>query len=138
MKDIYCRKQGYCLVPEQKYDSDELDAVPNNALVRVRVTQPRNPQHHRLYWAVLSKVYENTDCFPSIEGLHYWLKIKAGYVDHITVREGETTIIPKSISFAAMDQTQFKDYFEAAMSVISTEVLPGTDPTTLFEEVETA
>ncbi len=111
-----------------------IENLKPEARVRAKITQPRNEGHHRLYWKVLSLVCDNTDAFPSTEGLHSWLKIKAGYVDHIRIGDNETIVVPQSTSFAAMDQAAFDQYFEVAMHIIETEVLPGIGHEELLSE----
>ena len=41
-----------------------------------------------------------------------------------------------SISFGSMGQDQFRDFFNLALDVVVTEVIPGTDKASLMRELE--
>lgn len=124
--DVICQKIEGRLVPETGYDAELMDQLPVGVGLRCKITQNRSNPHHRWYWKMLSIVAENTEQFPTAEGLHFFLKIRTGFVDHIKLHSGEIVLIPESTSFASMDQTRFKQYVDAAKEVITTDVLPGT------------
>lgn len=132
--ELYVQKQGWHLVPVNRIDAEALDKIKTGATVKCVLTQPRSVPQHRYYWRILSVVKENTEAFPTTESLHFYLKIKCGYVDHIRVNMNETVLVPQSTSFSAMDQTTFKEYFDAAMHVIETDILPGVTVDALMGE----
>ena len=124
------------LSPVDAFDTERLDKYALGATVEVRVHQRRSTQHHRLYWAVLSRVSENCEQFPKAELLHDALKRHLGYVKRVQTITGEVCFIPDSTAFAAMDQSEFNAFFDRAMQVIAEFVIPGVDPIALVKEVE--
>jgi hypothetical protein len=45
-------------------------------------------------------------------------------------------VSPKSISFATMDQTSFSQFYDRALEVITTKILPGVDKQDLTDRVK--
>lgn len=87
--------------------------------------RPRNVNHHRLFFALLNLVFENTDGrFVSIDHLLTAVKIGTGHADLIALRDGTEIWHPKSISFAKMDQTAFRQFWDKAIDWIIANVLP--------------
>ena len=58
------------------------------------------------------------------EQLVEWLKIRLGYVDEIMFHDGSMMTKVSSISFASMGQDEFQKFFNLALYVIATEVVP--------------
>lgn len=127
MIEIHCRKNkgSIGLVPETRFDLDQLQSLPANKSLKCKITQSRNDSQQRLYWRILALVVHNTD-WPSAEALHHYLRVKTGRVDYIKVTETETHIVPKSTSYGAMDNTEFASYLYDALNAIVTHVMPGT------------
>lgn len=87
---------------------------------------PRNKRTlplHRTYWQALTKAVEATGRWQSREALHTALKVRMGLVEPIYDLKGNVTgMQPHSTAFAAMDQGQFKAYFDGAMAALSEAV----------------
>lgn len=94
---------------------------PLEATIKERRSEPRN----RLYWAVLQAICDATGKWPNSEALHWALKIRLGYIEEIASVDGEILIRPRSTSFAKMSEQEFREYFDAAMSTLLTDVVPG-------------
>ncbi len=123
------------LMPTDTIGQDALDSIAVGELVKVKLTRPRNLQHHRLFFAALQKVWENQDHFKSVDHLLFALKIRLGYVEEVVMRDG-VHLLPTSISFAKMDQTKFREFFDNATNFLCTEVIPGMDKADLMAEVQ--
>jgi hypothetical protein len=61
----------------------------------------------------------------SIEALHSWVKIEAGWY-HLEMTPSGIRKAPKSINFNAMDQEEFEQFYKAAFSVIWRFILSRT------------
>ncbi len=86
----------------------------------------RNLGHHRKFFALLDVVFQTQSKFATKDGLLDALKIALGH--HMTWRvEGREILRPKSISFAAMDQTAFESFYDGAVALILERLLPNTD-----------
>lgn len=120
------------LIPEGDESNAILRGVKIGAVVMVEVSRPRNIQHHRLYWAMVSKIANAIDVEP--ENVSDVLKLKTGHFVTVNTRSGPVQL-PRSISFAKMDQAEFKAFFERCCKVISTEWLPHMSARQVSDEV---
>lgn len=133
--EIILRKRGNSLVPVDEHGRDVLSKIKDGRDVGCDVIQRRNPRHHRLYWAMLKLLSEHTDTFAGKdpEIISIALKIATGLVKAFVDQEtGKTVMVPLSISFAAMDQTKFNQFFDAACKTISERWFP---PGTTSEDI---
>jgi hypothetical protein len=107
-------------------------------LVQVEIKQPRNLQHHRLFWALMSLVHDNIDHerYPTVEDLVAAVKISAGLRTRIELPNGEIGFIPGSIAFHKMDQAEFDAFYERVCDLIAKYFLPGVEKDALAYEVK--
>jgi hypothetical protein len=78
---------------------------------------------HRTYWTTLQRAVDATGRWQSREALHTVLKVAMGLVEPIYDLQGNVTgMQPHSTAFAAMDQGEFKAYFDGAMEKLSAAV----------------
>lgn len=61
----------------------------------------------------------------SKQALHEWIKVEAGYFDYVVTPVGVKKQA-RSISFNAMDQDEFNDFYRAAFSVVWRFILSRT------------
>ena len=108
------------------------DDLPNAAFFLVRIRKPRNVRHHRLYWSMLRSVVEATERWATATELHRWIKYELGYFTITEIYHGEFVIEWDSTDFTAMDQSDFKEFFDHATSAIALET--GIDPDDLTGE----
>ncbi len=115
MTKVFFRRTFIGLEPDDEMAQDALRGVTFGAVVAVEITRPRNLQHHRLYWALCTKIANAIDVTP--ENVSDVLKIATG---HFTTVRGKTDTyrLPKSISFAKMDQAEFNAFFDRCCRVI--------------------
>ena len=136
MTEIALTKRGNMLVVVDDIAADELARIPNDKGVLVTIRVPRNIRHHRLAWALAQKLAENCDHLHDREDAMDYLKIKARHVKMmIDPRTGRLHMVPKSISFAALDQVGFNKLFDRFITVICEDILPGIDADALRAEV---
>lgn len=81
MTTFLARSDGKVLVP---LVAAELAKLPAGMILNVKVEQPRSPEHHRLFFAVIAEAFktwpESHEFEPSdAEHLRAWLLCKAGY-----------------------------------------------------------
>lgn len=129
------RKRGKSLVAADVMADEFLDGIRDGAEVLVSVRRPRNPRHHRLLFALLRKVVENTEDWADEEELLGDLKLATGHVERrVNLLTGEAYAVPRSISYASMTQDQFRRWFNRAVHVLATDVL-RVAPQALLDEV---
>lgn len=128
MMDILMSRSLGGLRPIDEAGEQMLSKISQGRLVRVVVTQPRNIRHHRMFFALLNAVYKNlpeTVDIPSLEALLGAMKLAVGHYDVYTSSNGHEFRIPKSISFASMDQTEFDAFFSKCCDVINKHFIHG-------------
>jgi hypothetical protein len=123
------------LVPADVMAEELLATVPDGREVLVTVRRARNPRHHRLLWALLRKVVENSEQWADERALLDSLKLATGLFEARMAFNGIPFAVPASISFAAMDQGRFSEWFDKAVTILSRDVL-GCAPEELRAEVE--
>ena len=128
------RRVGEVLVPMDELQGKGLGSLLPNKEVTVEVKQSRNPGHHRLLFALLNKVVENTEDFEDVEHLLTWLKIALGHVKTMIGPDGRVYYMPKSLSFAAMGQEKFNPFFDSALNLMVARY--GFDRPALLAEIE--
>lgn len=124
-------------------DTQGVDAMTKlsvGKVVTVEVKQPRNVQHHRLYWALIGKVWENLDeeralRYPDPEALHTAVKICVGLRREIVLPDGRMGFEAGSIRFEKMDQLQFREFYDKVCDLIAKHFLPGVTSEQLKAEV---
>jgi len=118
-----------------------LQHLKHGEVVQVEIRRPRNPRMHRMFWALATLVWQQLDHenYPTVEGLVTELKITTGHYTRRDIKVNDKrypVLTPQSISFAAMDQTEFEKFFERCCDHIAADVLPGVSVPELREEIE--
>jgi hypothetical protein len=119
MTAFFVERAGNTLRPVDEASYDILTSLPVGKTLHVTVRQPRNPGHHRLFFALCHRIAEAKGL--PLENVLGLLKIATG---HCTIIQTETygeMRWPKSISFREMDQTAFREFFERCVQVIYEE-----------------
>jgi hypothetical protein len=130
---LVCR-HGSNLVPADPMAAEDIERLSPSKALMVEVKQPRSLPQHRLLFALLRKVTDNMDGVTE-NALLSWLKVKLGYIEHMPLGFGRSYAAPASISFAAMSQPDFREFFDRAVDLICAEVIPGLDKPALLREV---
>ena len=113
-----------------------LRTIAMGECVEVTVHRRRNPRHHRKLFALLKIVVENTDGrWPNVEALKEDLKMATGLFEKRVSISGKVYFVPQSLSFASMDQAEFSRWYDQAVDVIVTRIIPGLDRSELEREV---
>ena len=121
---IIVRRNGDKLVPVTEWDRDRLLDVPEGKDLSIKISRTRSAKQHRLFWALMQIVVDNHPFYIRGEQLVEWLKIRLGYVDEIMFHDGNMMTKVSSISFTSMGQDDFQKFFNLALHVIITEVMP--------------
>jgi len=117
------RKAGGRLSPVSAFDAEELDTFPDGMMFDLVARNKRTLPLHRTYWEALTRAVDATGRWQSREALHTSLKVRMGLVEPLYGLKGEVIgMIPHSTAFGAMDQSEFRVYFDKAMSALSEAV----------------
>ena len=83
--------------------------------LEVSMVFPRSGPFHRRHMALEHKVFDAQEKFDDREAFRTWLKVGAGWVIWAPGQQGELIPVPKSISYAAADEEEFRRYHEAVV-----------------------
>jgi Protein of unknown function (DUF1367) len=127
-------KQGVSLVPADFHAEEILSEIKDGQEVVISIRLPRNPYHHRWFFALLNKVVSNSDRFHDEDELLSCLKVACGHTKPIQLLSGEIYRLPRSINFASMSQDAFQRFTKRALYVLGQ--MTGIDPESLIKEVD--
>ena len=134
MKFLARKELGH-LTPVDQAGEDALRKLKFGDVVTIEVKKPRNGNHHRLYWALVSLVWQNQERYETPEQLHSALKIAAGIYEPLEMPGGVVHKIPGSIAFDKMDQTEFSAFYDRVCDLVAQHFLPGVSSGELKAEV---
>lgn len=104
------------LAPADDAAREDLRPVKLGTFLRADVRRPRNVLHHRKFFALLNTVWQGCGTWPSVDALLVDLKFRLRHTDDVLlVSTGELVRIPRSISFASMDQAEFDAFYQRAL-----------------------
>lgn len=103
-------------------------------LVTLDGKQARNLKFHRLFFAILRLISDNSRPHISEKAALHFAKIAAGVGDTVTDSRGETHFVPGSISFGSMDQQAFDDFVQRAIPPLVGRFMAGTAPDAVIRE----
>ncbi len=99
------------MIPLSEDDLDHLKRIKDGQIIYVDYKKPRNPLFHNKFMSMVRLVFENQDQYKDIDNMLSVLKIELGY--YSTLMYGSIEIrVPKSISFAAMDELKFDHFYK--------------------------
>lgn len=146
MAKLVMRKRlGGLLEPADDIGVAALQKWKAGDIVICDIRKPRNPDHHRLFMALLALAFDATERFENADALRAWLKCQVGHADYFPMKDrdcphcgstitGDLVAIPKSMSFSKMDQTEFDAFFDKCMDVLSREF--GITEDTIRNEIQ--
>lgn len=127
---------GNKLEPIDEAGRDVLARVPAGSVVMVEYRRPRNVQHHRKFWALISLIYQNQSWYQSPEDLCDAIKVYVGHSKVLRMTDGREVHTPQSIAFHAMDQAQFEQFYDKVIDVVCSTIIPNMDKDDLRRELE--
>lgn len=128
------RRMGH-LVPANEQSAELLAKLPQDRWVLASIRNPRNLKHHRKFMALVQAVYPHQDMWPTFNSFRRALTAALGHGEVVTAKDGRKYIEAESISFASMDQTEFEEFYNKAVDLILTRILPAVNKDDLEREV---
>ena len=140
--DIYCKVTPYGLVPLYDSDADMKRRLKVGSTVRCRVTLPRNYEFHKKFFALVRLTFDNLP-LPLVErwgvrnenDMLRRFKRDLGYFTSHTNGLGENEIEYLSISFGAMEETDFERFYNDCVDLVLNRYIRGLGREELEEEV---
>lgn len=139
--EIWCRVTANGLVPKYNSDYDAKAKLIIGTDVLCTVSNPRNYEFHKKFWALLRLTVENLpEIVQKMHNIHCAedmldaLCLELGY--YKTVWHGGKPLFQrKSISFAEMDNDAFEIFYDRCIDLILDKYLRGTDKQDLLDNI---
>ena len=138
---IILMKRGASLVPTDDESANALAKIKDGKQVLAEVTQPRNIEFLRKYWALVGLVFANLPerlepIFPTQNRLHEEIKYKAGVFTTHRMADGQLAVRIGSIALHKMKQDEFDKFFSKVCDIVAKYFLHGITSKELRDEVE--
>lgn len=133
--EILLVREGSKLGAADPISAEAIAGLKFGEALTAKIQRPRNPKHHRKLFALLKVVFDNQTTYATTEQLLEALKLATGLFETGLTVDRMPYVRPLSISFASMDQHSFNEFYDRAVDVILTKVLPNTDKADLEKQV---
>lgn len=90
-------------------------------MVELTTLQPRLGWYHRKHFALEQALFEAQERFEEFESFRTWLKVGAGHVDWFPGPKGGVIPVPRSVSYAKLEQAEMEQFHGAAVDFLRTE-----------------
>lgn len=127
---------GGQLRPADALAEEALKGLSQGEVYKVKLSKPRNGKHHRKFMALCKIILDNTERYDAMEDVITMFKIATGHFKEHTGKHGEVIYIPKSISFAKMDQLEFNAFYDRCINKTVRHILVGLPESDLRNEIE--
>ncbi len=115
MTTLFLKRVGFYLVPDGDESVSALSSLPFGKSFKAEVKQPRNPAFHRLFFSICRRIGDGVGC--NEEQIATVFKLATGHYEVIKSKRHGELKIPRSISFAQMDNTAFREFFDKCVVV---------------------
>ena len=123
------------LRPDDMVGREYLDGIPDGTVLKIKATRPRNPAHHRWFYALMGKLYENQSRYGTLEDLVDAFKIATGHSHEYRLLDGRTVVKAGSIAWHKMDQTSFQQFSDRCVELVR-DFLPGVKNVEVREAIK--
>ncbi len=141
--DIFCQVTNYGLVPLYDSDLDAKKRLKIGSVVKCKISNPRNYEFHKKFFALIRLTFDNLPAhlaekwnINSEEDMLRRFKRDLGYYTNTINEYGEHEIEYLSISFAAMEQHDFEDFYRQCINLVLYKYIRGIDKEDLIIEIE--
>jgi hypothetical protein len=128
-------REGNKLVAAEPTSLEAIQGLKVGETLTATIRRPRNGSHHRKLFALLSVVMEAQTTFATTQELLNALKMATGLFEIGRTVDGIPFAQAQSISFVSMAQDRFEQFYDKAVDVILTKILPGVGRTDLEQRV---
>jgi len=130
-------------VPLYDSDYDLKKRLRVGSVVKCKVSNPRNYEHHKKFFALVRLTFDNlpsnlAEYFKvhNEEDMLRRFKRDLGYFKTSLNERGEKEIEYQSISFSAMEQHEFERFYNQCIDLVLYKYLKGIDKEDLITEIE--
>lgn len=99
-------------------DWEKIKKIKAGEEFKCSITRPRNIKFHRRFFALINMVFENQEVYDNVDRMRQQLTMAAGYYESFFNHKGIECFEAKSISFAKMDNDEFKIFFDRFLDAV--------------------
>lgn len=140
MKGFFYKNRTRMDLPVLMPDGDEAHKIVTDMaegeVVEIEVRRPRNIKMHRFFWKLCSFIAQSAAGVESAEEVAGLIKLGTGHCWVYALADGTVMKVPKSISFASMDQTEFNAFLDKGLDFVAKMILPHLTSEEIIREVE--
>lgn len=114
--DVYMRIVPGGAMALNSAEASKLDDLVGQE-VRAMISRPRNLAFHKKYFALLKTGHDIARTELNLEQFRLYVQAGAGYCEFLEGKDG-LIAIPKSISFASMDEIDFQRLYNDVLNFI--------------------
>ena len=141
MTEVFLLRHHGIFLPADQLSADAINELGGNGPYRAQLTKPRNLAFLRKFFALIRVGFESweqhQDERASMDRFRKDLLVLAGYYDTRIAIDGSIHLEPKSISFAAMDETEFEQVYNDCVNVLLERVMILHSRKDIDRQVET-
>jgi len=93
-------------------------SMEDGEIAEVATRIARSGPFHRFHMAIEQAVFDAQERFAEFEQFRNWLKIGAGHVTWVPGAKGGIVPLPKSISYADLEEDQMREVHDAMMAFL--------------------
>jgi hypothetical protein len=105
------------LVPANAVDEAAFEKLRMNTEYKCDLRKARNPDHHRKGFALINLIFDSQEKYLTMEDMLTELKLMVGWYREHVRSNGDLVYLPKSISFADMDQLEFETFYDRVLDL---------------------
>jgi len=124
--EIYLRNTINGLIPLYPSDFDEKRKLKLGQDYKANITNPRNYEFHKKFFALMNIGHENTSLEMPFDTYRRYIIQKAGYFKSYATPKG-VYFEADSISFASMSQDKFEELYSRVIDVIIKDIGSTTE-----------
>jgi hypothetical protein len=133
--ELLMYRRGEALIAAAPRDKDEIERLAVRGFVTVVATQKPNQRLVAWYRALLHRLVEMTEMWPTADQAHRQLLISCGYCDAVIIT-GRGDVRATPVSTAEWGAEDWTRYIDVLMAKIHTDIIPGIPDQQLRESVE--
>ena len=117
---ILVKKTLSGLIPVSKTEYDKLQEcrLKIGETYQIDIKKPRNVKFHRKFFVLINLCFENQENYNNIDHLRHDLIVEAGFYEKVFDLNGIETLRARSMSFAKMDDIEFKELYNRVADVV--------------------
>lgn len=93
-------------------------ALEHGEIAEIGTRIPRSGPFHRFHMAIEQAVFDAQERFSEFEQFRNWLKIGAGHVTWVPGAKGGIVPLPRSTSYAALEETEMREVHDAMLAFL--------------------